>query len=34
MDEKEFLIALKQLKDKFPSLYRHLVGIIKSVLMI
>jgi hypothetical protein len=34
MDENEFLAALKLLKIKWPAIYRHIVGIIKSVLMI
>ena len=34
MDENEFLAALKVLKSKWPDVYRHIIGIIKAVLMI
>lgn len=34
MDENEFLAAIKMLRSKWPDVYRHIVGIIKSILMI
>lgn len=34
MDENEFLAALKQLRSKWPDVYRHIVGIIRSILVI
>lgn len=34
MDEKELLAVLKRLRAKFPGVYRHIIGLIKSILMI
>lgn len=34
MDEETALKLLIQLKMKFPDVYRHIIGIIKSVLAI
>ena len=32
MDENELLAVLKQLRSRFPDVYRHIVGFIKAVL--
>ena len=34
MDEKELLAVLKQLRIKWPDIYRHIIGMIKSILAI
>jgi hypothetical protein len=34
MDENELLIILKSLRIKFPSVYRHIIGMIRAILAI
>ena len=33
MDERELLKLLMKLKQKFPEIYRHLAGLIRSLVM-
>lgn len=34
MDENELLAVLKQVRVKFPQVYRHIIGLIRSILML